>query len=126
VNRFAATFTLVCLSLPTLAGAQSAKLELPDFKSWAQQATDSVNISLGPWLLHMVAGLIDDNDADAAATKQVLAGIQSIDVRSYQFARDFAYSGDELAALRRCTIAPRTRTSTSTCSRKRIIRVVLR
>jgi len=106
VNRLAGTLALVCLSLPTLAGAQSGKLDLPDFKSLAHEATDSVNISLGPWLLHLFAGFIDDKDADAAATKKLLAGIQSIDVRSYQFARDFAYSADDLAAVRRQLAGP--------------------
>jgi hypothetical protein len=106
MNRIAGTMALVCLTLPTWAGAQSGKLDLPDFKSLAREATDSVNISLGPWLLHMAAGFIDDKDADAAATKKLLAGIQSIDVRSYEFAKDFAYSGDELAGVRRQLAQP--------------------
>jgi hypothetical protein len=106
MNRIAGTMALVCLTLPTWAGAQSGKLDLPDFKSLAREATDSVNISLGPWLLHMAAGFIDDKDADAAATKKLLAGIQSIDVRSYEFAKDFAYSGDELADVRRQLAQP--------------------
>jgi hypothetical protein len=106
VNKIAGTLALVCLSLPALADAQSGKLDLPDFKSLAHEATDSVNISLGPWLLHLFAGFIDDKDPDAAATKKLLAGIQSIDVRSYEFARDFAYSGDELAGVRRQLAQP--------------------
>ncbi len=106
MNRIAGSIALVCLSLPTLAGAQSGKLDLPEFKSLAHEATDSVNISLGPWLLHLFAGFIDDKDPDAAATKKLLAGIQSIDVRSYEFAKDFAYSGDELAGVRRQLAQP--------------------
>ncbi len=106
MNRIAGTLALACLSLPTLAGAQSGKLELPDFKSLAHEATDSVNISLGPWLLHLFAGFIDEKDPDAAATKKLLAGIQSIDVRSFEFAKDFAYSGDELAGVRRQLAQP--------------------
>jgi hypothetical protein len=94
------------LSIPALAAAQNAKLDLPDFRSLARDATDSVNISLGPLLLRLCSGLIPADDPDAAATKQLLAGITSIDVRSYQFAKDFAYSGDELASVRRQLAKP--------------------
>ncbi len=58
---------LACLLLPTLAAAQDARLKLPDFSSLAGKATETVNISLGPWLLHMAGAFIDDKDEDAAA-----------------------------------------------------------
>jgi uncharacterized protein DUF4252 len=92
--------TLACLLLPALAVAQDAKLKLPEFKSLSGKATESVNISLSPWLLHMAGAFMDEKDADSAATKRLLAGIKSIEIRSYQFATDFAYSTADIDGVR--------------------------
>jgi Domain of unknown function (DUF4252) len=97
---------LACLLVPALAAAQDARLKLPDFRSLSVQATESVNISLGPWLLHIAAAFVDGKDADAAATKQLLKGIQSIQIRSYEFATDFAYSAADIDAVRTQLAAP--------------------
>jgi Domain of unknown function (DUF4252) len=97
---------LACLLLPTLAAAQDARLKLPDFSALAGKATETVNISLGPWLLHMAGAFIDDKDEDAAATKHLLAGIHSIQVRSYQFPTDFAYSSADIDSVRKQLSGP--------------------
>jgi hypothetical protein len=97
---------LACLLLPAVCGAQDARLKLPDFSSLAGKATETVNISLGPWLLHMAGAFIDDKDADAAATKHLLAGLKSIQVRSYQFASDFAYSTADIDSVRKQLAGP--------------------
>jgi hypothetical protein len=91
---------LACLLLPVLSVAQDAQLKLPEFRSLAGKATESVNISLSPWLLRMAGAFIDDKDEDAAATKHLLAGIKSIQVRSYQFAAENAYSPADIDAVR--------------------------
>jgi hypothetical protein len=91
---------LACSLLPGLAGAQDAKLKLPEFRSLASKATESVNISLSPWLLHMAGSFINDKDEDSVATKRMLAAIKSIEVRSYQFASDDAYSPADIESVR--------------------------
>jgi hypothetical protein len=91
---------LACSLLPGLGAAQDAKLKLPEFKSLAGKATESVNISLSPWLLHMAGSFIDDKDEDSVATKHLLAGIKSIEIRSYQFSSDNAYSAADIEAVR--------------------------
>jgi hypothetical protein len=91
---------LVCSILPELGAAQDAKLRLPEFASLAGKATESVNISLSPWLLHMAGAFIDDKDEDSVATKRLLAGIKSIQVRSYQFANENAYSAADIESVR--------------------------
>jgi hypothetical protein len=91
---------LACLLVPAVGMAQDARLKLPEFKSLAGKATESVNISLSPWLLHMAGAFIDDKDEDSVATKHLLAGIKSIQIRSYQFATDFAYSIDDIDGVR--------------------------
>jgi hypothetical protein len=65
-----------------------------------------VNISLNPWLLRTVAAFMDDSDADEAATRKLLAGIKSVEVRSYEFAGDFAYSAADVDAVRQQLSAP--------------------
>ncbi len=91
---------LACFLLPELGTAQDAKLKLPEFRSLAAKATETVNISLSPWLLHMAGSFIDDKDEDSVATKRLLAGIKSIEVRSFQFASDNAYSAADIDAVR--------------------------
>jgi Domain of unknown function (DUF4252) len=99
-------FAWLCLLVPALGAGQDANLKLPDFRALSAKATESVNISLGPWLLHLAGAFIDGKDQDAAATKQLLAGIRSIQIRSYEFATDFAYSAADIDAVRSQLAAP--------------------
>ena len=101
-----AQIALACLLMPALACAQDAKLKLPDFKSLAGKATESVNISLSPWLLRMAGAFVDEKDADSAATKHLLSGIKSIEIRSYQFASDFEYSPSDIDGVKRQLAGP--------------------
>ena len=79
----AGKFALACLLLPTLGAVGDAKLNLPQFRGLAEKATKSVSISLNPWLLHTLAAFMDEKDADQAATRKLLAGIKTIEVRNY-------------------------------------------
>jgi hypothetical protein len=88
VNKPRRMLAIFALLLPTIGAAQNPELSLPDFRFIAHNATESVNISLGPWLLHTMGSLIDEHDADSADAKRLLAGIQSIRVRTYQFDSD--------------------------------------
>jgi hypothetical protein len=90
---------LACLLLPAWAAAQDPQLKLPDFSSLTGKATESVNISLSPWLLHIAAAALDENDADSAETKKLLSAIKSIEIRNFQFATDFAYSAADIDAV---------------------------
>jgi hypothetical protein len=101
-----AAFALGCILSPAIGLAQDAQLKLPEFKSLAAKATESVNISLSPWLLHMAGTFMDDKDPDSAAAKHMLAGIKSIQVRSYQFADDNAYPAAEIDAVRNQLTGP--------------------
>ena len=98
-------FALACLLLPGWGAAHDATLILPDFSSLAGKATESVNVSLNPWLLRIAAAGMDDNP-DGAAAKKLLSGIKSIEVRNYKFATDFAYSAADIDAVRRQLAGP--------------------
>ena len=101
MQTFPSKFALAWLLLPTIGCAQNATLQLPEFGHLADKATESVNISISPWLLRTAAMFMDGEDADSAATKKLLAGIKSIEIRSYAFATDAAYSSTDLDAVRR-------------------------
>ena len=106
MKNFYFRFPLACLLLPALSCAQNAQLQLPEFGHLADKATESVNISISPWLLRSAAMFIDEADADSAATKKMLAGIKSIEIRRFEFATDFAYSSADLDAVRRQLAGP--------------------
>ncbi len=97
---------LSCLLVPAFGWAADGKLTLPEFKGLSEKATESVHISLGPWLLHFARGFMDDSDTDDAAAKRMFSGIKSIEIRSFTFATDFAYSIDDIDNVRRQLSAP--------------------
>jgi Domain of unknown function (DUF4252) len=97
---------VVGFCVTSCALAQNAAIDIPDFKPLEAKAKDSVNITLDPWLLKSIGAFLDDKDPDAAATKKLLGGIQSIQVRSFEFATDAAYSHADVDAVRRQLKAP--------------------
>jgi hypothetical protein len=89
-----------CLILPVLAAAQSPELALPSFASLRQHASESVDLTLGPFPLHLVAWLMDDHDPDGAEVKKTLQAVKSLQIRSFRFDADFAYPQAEIDAVR--------------------------
>jgi hypothetical protein len=86
--------------------AEDAELKIPDFKGLEHKATESVNITIGGWLLHSAGALVDGKDENSAAVKKLLSGIKSVQVRSFTFASDEAYSHADVDAVRRQLTAP--------------------
>ena len=87
---------LACLLVPGVGSAQDGRLKLPEFNTLAGKATESVNISLSPWLLHMAGAMISDKDADGASPPSACWPASSPSkVRSYEFATDNAYSASD-------------------------------
>lgn len=101
----AALSLMALVPLKLFAGA-GAELKLPDFRSLQHKATDSVDITLGSWMLRTAGALVGDDDEDSADTKRLLNGIKSIQIRNFQFATDFAYSKDDVDAVRKQLAAP--------------------
>ena len=88
------------LMLPLLTRAQGPELRLPSFDNLQQKAVASVNISIGSFLLGLAGNLVDDRDKDAAQLKKALVGLKSVQVRSYRFNSDYAYSKSDVDAVR--------------------------
>lgn len=102
--------TLICalLALPALAfAADPGRLQLPDFTALSKKATQSVDISLDPSLLHLASGVINNDDnGNGAAVNGVIQGIRGIYVRSYTFDKPGEYSKADVKAVEAQLLAP--------------------
>ena len=94
---------LLCLLLVSAraVAAPPGQLQLPNFDSLTDKATQSVNITLDPSLLGLAAGFLDSSKPEDAATKEVIAGLRGIYVRSYKFDHDFAYPTADVDKVRK-------------------------
>ena len=97
---------LLMLAPIALPAASLDVLKLPDFRGLEARASDSVNLSVDPWMLNLMGGFIKDGDDDAADTKRIMKGIKSIQIRSFEFDQDFAYPAAEIEGVRRQLNAP--------------------
>jgi hypothetical protein len=99
----AAATTLFALPAPTFAGGP--RLTLPDFNHLRAKANESVNVNIGWPLLslarHFTKHVADDGDDEASAAIGVLQDIKSIQVRSFTFDEDGAYSVADVDAVRK-------------------------
>ena len=96
------------LALPALASAADpGRLQLPDFSALSKKATQSVDISLDPSLLHMASGVINGNGGgNGAAINDLIQGLKGIYVRSYTFERPGEYSKADVKAVLAQLLAP--------------------
>ena len=97
---------LAALTASVALAAPPALLNLPDFDALAAKATESVNISLDTSLLRLAASFLDSSNPDDAATKELIAGLKGIYVRSFTFDQDFAYPAAQVDQVRRQLAAP--------------------
>lgn len=107
-----AVFLVACLAaglaFPHLSAAaeRPVKLDLPSFSHLQSKATEVVDITLGTWPLTLASKLMDGDDVGDVQVKELLSGIKSIAIRSYEFDSDFAYSKDDVDAVRDQLSAP--------------------
>ena len=94
------------LLLPLVGCAQSSPLDLPSLAHLKGQAVNVVDVSVGPLLLGLVGPFLDDHDADSAQVAQIVKGLRSVEVHSYQFRPDFVPPAADLDALRSRLSAP--------------------
>ena len=96
------------LAFPLLAGAAEpvGRLDLPAFSHLQSKASEVVDITLGTWPLALASKLMEADDPESREMKKVLSGIKSVVVRSYEFDADFAYSKEDVDAVRAQLAAP--------------------
>ena len=94
------------LTLPVVALAASPRIDIPDFSSLRAKANDSVDVNIG-WPLLSIArhfaknAAADDDDQDAKAALGILQEIKSVQVRSFKFDEDGAYSLADVDRVRK-------------------------
>jgi hypothetical protein len=79
---------------------------LPSFSHLQSKATEVVDVTLGAWPLALASKFMEADDAESVEVKKLISGIKSIVVRSYEFDSDFAYSKEDVAAVRAQLAAP--------------------
>src|SRR5262245_43479092 len=85
--------------------AQGARLQLDHLDRLAGHANEPVNIPIDPAMLKLASAFLKA-EGDRAAVKEMLAGIKVIYVRSFEFARENAYTPDDVNTIRKQLMAP--------------------
>jgi hypothetical protein len=88
---------VLLVAAAALLPGQQIKLNLEHL---AAKASDSVDISLNGSTLQFAAKFLDSNDPDEAKVKKLIAGIDGIFVRSFEFKKDGEWSAADLEAVR--------------------------
>ena len=91
------TAVLLISALLPLA-AQEIKIPA-SLEKLAAKADETVDVTLDASLLKLAGRFLSDKD-DSAATKKILAGLQSITVRSYEFSQEGQYDPADLDEIR--------------------------
>jgi hypothetical protein len=94
------------LPLRAVAAEHAGQLKLPSFSHLQSRAIEVVDVTLGTWPLKLASKFMEADDAESAELQKLVAGIKSIAVRSYEFDSDFAYSQQDIDAVRAQLAAP--------------------
>jgi hypothetical protein len=86
-----------------LLSAQQLKLDLDRL---AAKASDTVDISLNGSLLQLATKFLDGKDPDEAKVKKLIANLQGIYIRSFEFKKDAAWTPADLESVRSQLKAP--------------------
>jgi len=88
---------VLLLAVAAILPAQQIKLNLEHL---AAKASDSVDISLNGSTLQFAAKFLDGQDPDEAKVKTLIAGIDGIFIRSFEFKKDGEWSPADLESVR--------------------------
>lgn len=95
--------TALACTIAAALWAQQLKLDLEHL---AAKASDSVDVSLNNSMLQFAAKFLDGKDPDEAAAKKLIAGIDGIYVRSFEFKQPGAWSQADVDQIRNQLKAP--------------------
>lgn len=93
--------SLALLASASALSAESARLEIPDFSHLQAKAVESIDITIGPFLLWLATKVAPERDEDGTEVKKILWGIEAVYIRSYQFDTDGAYSSEDVERVRK-------------------------
>ena len=92
-----ATIALAAAMLP--AWAQEIKMPV-NLDALADKADDAVTVTLDKSMLQFAGKFMGDHDGDEADVRKVMAGLDSIYVRSFEFRHEGEYSMADVDAVR--------------------------
>lgn len=113
-GRFRAT-TLGCVALLMLTGPVFAQtrvalskgqLQLPDFATLTDKASETVQVTLDSRLLGMACRFLNANVPEEAQARKFCTSLQGIYVRHFTFDTDYVYPKADIDRLRRQLSAP--------------------
>jgi hypothetical protein len=102
----AALAATAALALPMPGLAASPRLEIPDYPHLRAKASETVDVSVGGFLLDL-ARMLTREEAKQDPALSVLQDIDSVKVRSYKFDTDTAYSQADIDSVRDQLKGPR-------------------
>jgi hypothetical protein len=102
----ACVISVAIACVPVAAFAGNPQLRLPAFDDLQRSATESVNITIGHGLLSLATFALKHDQPRDEEALEVLRGIESITVRSYEFDADGMYSKADVEAVRAQLTAP--------------------
>jgi hypothetical protein len=92
---------IAAVLLAALAPLCAQDVKLPaSLDKLAAKAEESVDVTLDGNMLRLAARFLSDKDSDEARAKKVISGLQSVAVRSFQFASAGEYDPADLNAVR--------------------------
>jgi len=100
LQRLFAAFAMLVLS--ACASAHGPELDLRSLDHLKRDATEKVDIELGPTQLAIAGWMLGrgQNDPDSAALRDTLKACKSVRIRSYEFGSDFDYPQADIEAVR--------------------------
>lgn len=98
VRALVASLAIV-VSSPVFA-AESAQLKIPDFGHLEAKAVESVDVTIGPFMLWLATKLSPEQTEDGVEAKKVLQGIKSVYIKAYKFETENAYSKADIDKVR--------------------------
>lgn len=97
---------LAVIALPAISLAQDGRLKLPDFSALAARASDHTDVSLDGGLLNLASHIVDDKNPDTTQAHKLMAGLKNIEIHTYEFSADGAYSASDVDQIRRQLQSP--------------------
>jgi hypothetical protein len=87
--------------LPGLATSQTGRLQLNFLDHLAKKAEEAVDVNMPAALLKLANWVLDPKDPDQARARKLIAGVQGVFVKSFEFKEDGDYSESDLESIRK-------------------------
>jgi len=98
---------IAAVLVAVLAPLCAQEIKMPaSFDKLAAKAEESVDVTLDGSMLRLAGRFLSDKDSDEARAKKAISGLQSIAVRSFEFASEGEYDPADVNAVRSQLQAP--------------------